>query len=347
MKRKLIYKTKHKKYIMFYWSIWFYILILINSVMSFALITFYKFDVSKNSSIYIFGMILFMGVTFGLMISKINTTLRMGMKKIIDGINDVAEGNLDIELEFKNAGEYELIYSNFNKMVKELKCTKLQMENFINDFSHEFKTPITSIKGFAELLIDTGISEEEKKQYLEIIVDESKRLAELSENTLLLSKLESKQIVTYKEVFSIDEQIKRCAIILFRELDKKKINLNMNLQSVDYYGNPNIVCQIWINIINNAIKFTHENGEITIVMVKNKENILVDISDNGIGMDEETIKHIFRKYYQRDSSHITKGNGLGLSIVQRIVKLCNGEISVISLPGSGSTFSVSLPIVGA
>lgn len=265
------------------------------------------------------------------------------MEKILYGISYVSEGNLDVELDLKNAGEYKVIYQNFNKMVKELKNTRIEMQNFVNDFSHEFKTPITSIKGFAEILLETEVSEEDQKQYLQIIAEESARLAELSQNTLLLSKLDAQQVVIDKNEFSLDEQIKKIAILMIKEVEKKNITLDMDLPNIKYYGNQELLCQVWMNLMNNAIKFTPERGKITISIMDNKDYISVNISDSGIGMDEETVKQIFKKYYQGDDSHATRGYGLGLSIVARIVNLCGGDIFVTSELGCGSTFTVKLP----
>lgn len=327
----------------FGWAVWFYIIIVISSVMAFGLVTAVAHQANRNDSIYMLGMIPVMGIVAGFAIYKIMNILRSRMEKILEGISDVAEGNLDVELDLDHAGEYKVIYQNFNKMVRELKNTRIEMQNFVNDFSHEFKTPITSIQGFAELLLETEISEKEQKQYLQVIAEESGRLAELSQNTLLLSKLDAQQVVTDKNEFSLDEQIKRCVILLLREMEKKHIILEMNLLNIKYYGNAELLYQVWMNLINNAIKFTPERGEIAISIMDHDEDIWVNISDSGIGMDEETMAHIFEKYYQGDDSHSTKGYGLGLSIVERIVTLCGGNISVTSEQGCGSTFTVKLP----
>lgn len=327
----------------FGWAVWFYIIIVISSVMAFGLITTVTNLATRNNSIYMLAMIPVMGIVVGFATYKIMNILRSRMEKILEGIRDVAQGNLDVALDLDHAGEYKVIYQNFNKMVRELKNTRIEMQNFMNDFSHEFKTPITSIQGFAELLLETEISEKEQKQYLQIIAEESRRLAELSQNTLLLSKLDAQQIVTDKNEFSLDEQIKRCVILLLREMEKKHIILEMNLLNIKYYGNSELLYQVWMNLINNAIKFTPERGEITISIMDHDDDICVNISDSGIGMDEETMEHIFEKYYQGDASHSTKGYGLGLSIVERIVTLCGGNISVTSEQGCGSTFTVKLP----
>ena len=325
-----------------HWALWFYIVILISSVMAFGTITFLKFNMSSKNAIYMLAMIPCMGLIVGAALLRIIRTLKNRMERVSNGINSVAEGNLDIELDLEGSGEYKDIYRSFNRMVRELKHTKIEMQNFMNDFSHEFKTPITSIHGFAELLLEDCISDEDRKQYLQIIAEESQRLALLSQNTLLLSKLDAQEIITDKKYFDLDEQIKKCTILLFWEMEKKEITLNMELSPVKYFGSEEIMHQIWMNLVSNAIKFTPHGGEITIIMFSVGGQITINISDTGIGMDERTIKHIFDKYYQGDSSHATTGFGLGLSIVKRIVELCEGEITASSTPGRGSTFSVLL-----
>lgn len=301
-----------------------------------------ELDMNGNDAIYMLAMMPCMGIIAGAALLKIISVLKLRMKKILDGITSVAEGDLNVELDLNNSGEYRVMYENFNRMVRELKNTKVEMQNFMNDFSHEFKTPITSIHGFAELLLEENISEEDRKQYLQIILEESQRLASLSQNTLLLSKLDAQEVLTDKKKFELDEQIKKCAILLFRQIENKQIILNMELAPVTYYGSAELLHQVWMNLISNAIKFTPNGGEITIKLISIGNKITIHISDTGIGMDEETARLIFNKYYQGDSSHATAGFGLGLSIVKRVVDLCKGEIIVTSVPGKGSTFTVVL-----
>ncbi len=238
-----------------------------------------------------------------------------------------------------------MIYENFNRMAEELEATKAQMQNFVNEFSHEFKTPITSILGFSQYLIqsDHGTESPERMKYLQIIASESRRLSELSQNTLLLSKVEACQIVTNKEWFSLSEQIRQCSILFLPQMEKKDLELELELETTDYYGNAELIEQIWINLIGNSVKFTPEGGSILIRGEIDGDRIWVEIKDSGVGMDEETITHIFEKYYQNDNLNAVRGNGIGLSIVYRIVTLCGGQISVRSEVNEGSIFTVFLP----
>lgn len=170
-------------------------------------------------------------------------------------------------------------------MTAELKATKEEMQNFVNEFAHEFKTPITSIRGFAEHLYETGegIETEERMEYLEVIYQQSGRLANLSQNTLLLSKLEGCQILTDKTEFLLSEQIKCCAILLLKEMERKHITLHMPEEfEFSYYGNEELMEQIWINLLNNAIKFTPENGEITISAETLPNEVKISVSDTAL-----------------------------------------------------------------
>ena len=216
-------------------------------------------------------------------------------------------------------------------------------EDFINSFSHEFKTPITAVSGFAELLQEPGLTEEERSQYLQIIAEEAHRLANLANSTLLMSRLESQHSIPEKEPFPLDEQIKRCTILLSSAWEKKRIAFSADLEPVSYVGNEELMRHVWLNLLNNAIKFTPEGGEVSVTLQCSPEQIQVRISDTGIGMSPEMMTHIFDQYYQGEPNHTEKGLGLGLSIVHRIVELCGGQILVDSIPDQGSVFTVLLP----
>lgn len=322
-------------------------IVVVGAVMSFGVVARYGLGMDADNALLMLAVIPPMAIATGVSTGVTLHFIRKRMSTLLNGIRSVANGDLDFQLETKGTEEYQVIYENFNRMVKELKRTKEEMEQFINEFSHEFKTPITSIRGFAQYLVNTGkgIETPERMQYLKVIADESTRLSELSQNTLLLSKVEACQIVADKEQFDLSEQIKRSTILLLPQIEKKKINLELDVPDISYYGNMELLEQVWLNLLNNAIKFTPENGEISIDAGYEGNNIFIQFSDNGIGMDNETVSHIFEKYYQGSTGHSKGGNGIGLSIVYRIVSLCDGHIEVFSSPGSGSSFKVTLPNV--
>ena len=187
------------------------------------------------------------------------------------------------------------------------------------------------------------LTEEQKKEYISIIISESDRLANMSANVLLLTKLENQTIVTDKTVYRLDEQIRNCILLLEKQWEEKEIGLELDLDEVNYRGNEEMVAHIWVNLLNNAIKFSPERGTLG-VSLKNGDGYLVArVSDEGEGMDTATQQRIFEKFYQGDSAHATEGNGLGLSLVKRIVDLCGGTVEVQSAQGKGTTFTVRLP----
>lgn len=289
------------------------------------------------------GMLVPMALMMELSTYFFSKVLYRKVSRLISAINEVAQGNYNITLDPKKAKPLTDVVINFNKMTAELKSVETLRNDFINDFSHEFKTPITSINGFANLLLDTEVSEEERREYLQIIADESERLSALSRETLMMSKLNNQQSIPDKKYYALDEQIKQNIILLSQEWSAKKINLSADLPPVTYYGNIDMMSHIWLNLLGNAIKFTPIHGKINVSMKQEQNQIAVLISDTGKGMTEGEMIRIFNKYYQADPSHTTKGMGLGLSIAHRIVELSGGSIDVTSTPGSGSTFAVYLP----
>ncbi|WP_369283652.1 ATP-binding protein [Oscillibacter sp. GMB15532] len=321
-------------------------IVVIGAVMAYGLIATYWLGMGQENALSMLAIIplMILAVSLGTFFTLRSVRRKMG--DLLIGIQEVSGGNLEVQLDSKKAEEYAPIYDGFNRMTAELKNTKTEMQNFVNEFSHEFKTPITSISGFAQYLIETGAGIEcpERLQYLRVIADESLRLSTLSQNTLLLSKVEACEIITEKEEYSLSEQIKRCAILLLPKIEQKKIELELDVDEISFIGNAELMEQVWINLLNNAIKFTPEHGEIKITAKRTPGWLTIKFCDSGVGMSEETASHIFEKYYQHDTTSAVRGNGIGLSIVSRIVSLCDGEICVESKLQEGSTFMVTLPV---
>ncbi|MDF2595523.1 MAG: two-component sensor histidine kinase [Clostridia bacterium] len=263
---------------------------------------------------------------------------------LIEAIEEVAKGDFLVSVKGSNIPELESLAASFNKMVRELAGIEMLRTDFINNFSHEFKTPIVSIKGFAKLLKEDGVTGEEAKEYLDIIIQESQRLADLSTSVLYLSKVESIEIISEKEVYALDEQIRRAILILEPKWRAKNLLVDVDLENINIYNNAPLLQQIWVNLLDNAIKFTDKGGELQVSLRRVDSSIQFCLRDNGAGIDEETKQHIFDKFYQGDTSHAVIGNGLGLTLVKKIVNLCNGRIEVESSPGKGSVFTVFLPV---
>lgn len=266
------------------------------------------------------------------------------LHQLINATKIIAKGDFSVRVpEINSDSEIAVLLRNFNHMAEELGSIEMFRNDFINNFSHEFKTPIVSIRGFAKQLQNENLSEEKRKEYTEIIISEAERLTKMSSNVLLLTKIENQQFITNQTEYYLDEQIRNCIILLEKQWSRKNIEISLNLEKVRIFNDEELLSHLWINLIDNAIKYTDENGKITITLNETADRIYFSISDTGKGMDEQTIKRIFDKFYQADKSRSTHGNGLGLSIVRRIVELCRGEITVDSKIGAGTTFTVMLP----
>ena len=267
------------------------------------------------------------------------------IKKLNGAMKKVSRGDFTIRLNENEAvGEFRELITSYNHMAEELGGIEMFRKDFINNFSHEFKTPIISIRGFARQLEREDLTDEQRREYTRIIVSESERLANMSSNILLLSKLENQQIITDKAVYSLDEQIRNCILLLEKQWNDKEIDLDLQLDPVNYNGNEEMMSHIWLNLISNAVKFSPKGGKLEISCSQIKNYLHVTVRDHGAGMDEETQARLFEKFYQGDSAHATEGNGLGLPLAKRIVDLCHGKITVNSVPGEGSLFSVYLPV---
>ena len=257
----------------------------------------------------------------------------------------VSRGHFNVTVPLCKDAELNVLINNFNKMAEELSGIESLRGDFISNVSHEFKTPLASIQGFAKLLQDDNLSDADRREYTQIIVNETGRLSKLTTDILRLSKLENQTTVSNKTRFSIDEQIRKILLVLEPEWTKKNIELNIELDSVYYFGSEELMAQIWQNIINNAIKFTPENGHIGVRLFRTDKNITVRISDDGPQIPPEVAEKIFDKFYQGDNSRKTEGNGLGLALVRRVVDLCGGKIFVENLYDGGVCFVIELPYV--
>lgn len=268
------------------------------------------------------------------------------LKQLISATREVRNGNYKIQV--KREGEIHtemgVLVQNFNEMVRELDGVELFRNDFINNFSHEFKTPIVSIRGFAKELQLGNLTEEQRKEYIKIILEESDRLSQLSTGVLELSKLENQQIVSEKQELDLAEQIRQCILLQEPSWGAKEIEIIPELDDVKVFSNAEMLERVWSNLISNAIKFTPEKGCIYVTLKASEKEVSVQVRDTGVGMSEEVQAHIFEKFYQGDPAHNAKGYGIGLALVKRVVMLLRGQITVESDLGKGSAFTVVLPI---
>lgn len=264
--------------------------------------------------------------------------LRLGQ-----AMGQVAKGDFDVRLEeghlFKDINE---IYHNFNLMTQELGNTETIQTDFVVNVSHEFKTPINAIEGYATLLQDS--SPEDRDRYVEKILYNTQRLSKLVSNMLLLSKVDHQAISAQGSRYRLDEQIRQAIVQMEQEWEKKEIDLDVELESLEYVGNESLMLHVWQNLIGNAIKFSPQGAPLGISLKREGEQAVFRVDDCGPGIGEAAMSHIFDKFYQSDSSHKQEGNGLGLALVKQILELCGGTVSAENLPAGGCRFTVKLDL---
>jgi signal transduction histidine kinase len=267
------------------------------------------------------------------------------IRAIDNATKEVVKGNFNIQLnEEIPAAELRSMAQNFNAMVRELSNTEIFRTDFVENVSHEFKTPLSAIEGYVMLLQNKSLSEEKRAEYTNRILLNTRRLSSLTGNILLLSRLENQELEVKKETYSLDEQLREIILLFETQWTEKNLEMDIDLCSVDYTGNQEMLLQVWQNIFENAMKFVPQGGQIRVLLRKKENCVKVSIVDNGIGMSEDVLARIYEKFYQADSSRTSVGNGLGLTLAKRIVDLHGGKIEVSSKVRKGTSFTVTLPL---
>ena len=268
------------------------------------------------------------------------------LQRNIEAMKKLANGDFTVRVNHAEHGyvprEMVEFEQSFNKAAEELGGTEILRKDFINNFSHEFKTPIVSISGFADLLLEEQLPPEDQKEYLTIIRDESRRLADLATNILTLNRVESQTILTDKAAFPLDEQLRQSVLVTQQKWRQKELDFDADLAPAEYTGSEGLLKEVWLNLLDNAVKY--RRLEVPLTLRKAKSALMVSVTDQGEGMSADTQAHIFEQFYQGDTSHTTQGNGLGLAMVKKVLELHGGSIQVNSAPGQGSCFTVTLPI---
>ena len=265
---------------------------------------------------------------------------------MIDTIEQISQGNFNVLIESHDRSIHNELATAVNDMAKNLGTLENMRQNFISNISHEIQSHLTSIGGFAVLLQGDTLTDEQRKHYAVIIKTESERLSRMSENLLKLSTLESKEKTLSSNEFRLDKQIENIILTLEPQWSSKNILPEADLSKTLYFGDEELLSQVWINLLVNAVKFTPEDGKINIALTNENEFCRIDISDTGIGIDDESKMHIFERFYKADKSRDRSlgGNGLGLSLVKKIIELHGGYITVESEINKGAVFSVFLPL---
>lgn len=289
--------------------------------------------------------LLIFSVIIGISVSiVINIILLRPVVKLSKAMKQVAARDFGIRLNSDNRiQEIRDSYESFNLMVRELEATETLQTDFVANVSHEFKTPINAIEGYATLLQGSG-DNPQQQEYVDRILMNTHRLSTLVGNILLLSKISSQAIPIAKTTYRVDEQVRQAIVLLEPHWTEKNVEFDVDMDEIVWNGPENLMHHVWTNLIQNAIKFGPEGGLIRISLKQTDGRFVFDVSDEGCGVPEEENQRIFHKFYQLDSSHKQEGNGLGLALVKQIVDGCNGEIQVENLPEKGCRFSVILPV---
>lgn len=290
--------------------------------------------------------ILFFSLTSGLLdIARRKWTIDQPVEKITDFTSLIAKGDFKSRLPLEENRfsplEFSLIADNLNKMAEELEKNEVLKEDFISNVSHEMKTPLAILSGYAKALQDPNLDEATRKKYLQTILTTANNLSQLVKNILSLSRLENQKIFPDMQMDQADEILSETILLYEDKIEEKNIQLECDIDDVRFVSEPSFLKIVYSNILSNAVKFTKDGGKILVSLKKKDDEVVFKVQDEGTGIHKENLPHIFEKFYQEDTSHAKNGNGLGLALVQKVIDRLGGTIEVESQVGVGTTFVIT------
>ena len=286
-------------------------------------------------------------VPIGILVALAASKIPLGpVRNLINSMDRLASGDFKTRVNggsiMRRYPAFVGVAESFNKMAEQLENTEMLRGDFINNFSHEFKTPIVSIAGFAKLLNRGNLTPEQQKEYVSIIEEESLRLSYMATNVLNLTKVENQSILTDVTEYNLSEQIRSCILLLENKWSKKDLDFSLSLEEHQIHANEELLKQVWINLLDNAVKFTPAGEMIEVAILETENNYCITVRNPGGTIPPEQQNKIWGKFYQADESHAAEGNGVGLAIVKRIVELHCGTVGVSS-KNNVTIFTVNLP----
>ena len=330
----------------------FLFLFTIGITSTFSIIIYYLANKQSNGNTLVITLavlgIIIVGAFFCSIIDIIRRKNMVGrpVSQILEATKKIASGDFNVKLihlhDYDKYDEYDLIFDNINTMALELSKNEILKNDFISNVSHEIKTPLTVIQNYAKTLQSDQIDTTQRKELLNGLEFQTKKLSALITNILKLNKLENQQIVPDMEELDLAELLRVSTLNFENLFEKKQITLECNIEEVKVVSSASLLEIIFNNLISNAVKFTEPGGKVSISLSSKNDLAVIKVKDTGCGISKETGEHIFDKFYQGDTSHSSEGNGLGLALVKKVIDLIGGEISVNSKVGKGTTFKIVL-----
>ena len=274
-------------------------------------------------------------------------TMDLPLQEIKSALEKVQHGDFDIHLSRhfgSQFSQFNPIIDDVNLMAKELNSMEMLRSDLIANISHEVKTPLSSILNYGTLLQQKDLSEEKRLEYAKAITEQTRRLSSLVSGILRLNRLENQNIYPNRQEYDLSEQLIECLLSFEDSWEQKSITIVNEIDDdVKVNADPELLGLIWNNLFSNAVKYCNEGGTIRVRLKEQDDQVTVTVQDDGIGMTQETVNHIFDKFYQGDTSHASEVNGLGMSMVREILNIVGGDIAISSTLGEGSQFVVTVP----
>ena len=290
--------------------------------------------------IFVFGSVsIIIGLGLAFLLGKL---ILQPFDNLLEGMARLSTGDYKVRVNFSKRKYLKSLSEGFNTLAQELDNTEILRSDFINNFSHELKTPIVSVSSLIPLLKSDDLPKAKRLKYLSVIEEEMDRLASMTTNILNLSKVENQSILTKRTEFNLSEQIRNCVLLLEKKWSKKKLNLSLDFDEYTVFANEDLLKQVWLNLLDNAVKFAEQGGDLTVNIEKIDNRIAVTVKNSGSCIPESEYTKVFNKFYRMDETSVKDGNGIGLSIVKHIVELHDGRVYVVS-KDNVTAFTVEMP----